>query len=87
LDSTLVALFALGYSGLVLFWLAHALRKLYPAMRAALMAFGISAGVHAVTMLFVPAEHVTQALFFWAVPHVLLLPLLLWTAKRHGDRL
>ncbi|MBY0338582.1 MAG: hypothetical protein K2X11_18350 [Acetobacteraceae bacterium] len=85
MDNLPFALFALGYSGLVLFWLAHALRKLYPAMRAALMAFGISAAVHGVTMLFVPPEHVPTALAFWGVPHLLLLPLLLWTARRHAN--
>lgn len=77
-----IPLLALAYNGLVLFWLAHALRKIYPAMRAALMAFGISAAVHSATMLFLDSEQRLVALLFWGVPHVLLLPLLLYSAKR-----
>jgi hypothetical protein len=76
------ALFALAYSGLVLFWLAHALRKLYPPMRAAWLAFAISVAVHGLTLLFLAPEHRLTALAFWGVPHLLLLPLLLWTAHR-----
>jgi len=38
-------LFALAYSGLVLFVLASSLRKIYPPMRAALTAFVLSVAV------------------------------------------
>jgi uncharacterized membrane protein len=74
-------LFALAYSGLVLFVLAASLRKVVPPMRAALAAFGISAAVHGVTMPLM-GEDWTLALAFWAVPHLLVLPLLLWSARR-----
>jgi hypothetical protein len=73
--------FALAYSGLVLFALSNALRKLYPPMRAALMAFGISAAVHGATTLLM-GEHAVLALAFWGIPHLLILPLLLWAARR-----
>ena len=77
-----IPLMALAYNGLVLFWLAHALRKLYPARRAAWSAFAISVAVHSATMLFLDAENRLTALLFWGVPHALLLPLLLISAKR-----
>lgn len=77
-----LAIFALAYSGLVLFFLAHSLGKLYRPVKAALLAFGISAAVHSATALFVPAEHVASAFALWGVPHLLVLPLLLWTARR-----
>ncbi len=80
--SIAIPLMALAYNGLVLFWLAHALRKLYPPLRAALAAFAISAAVHSATMLFLDAENRLTALLFWGVPHMLLLPLLLYSAKR-----
>ena len=76
------ALLALSYSGLVLFLLAHTLRKLYPPMRAAWTALAISAAVHGATMLFLDAANLPAALAFWGVPHLLLAPLLLWTAHR-----
>ena len=79
-----LALFALGYSGLVLFWMAHSLQKLFPPMRAALLAFGISVGVHGVTMFFLPSEHLVTALAFWGVPHLLLLPALIYSAWRQS---
>lgn len=75
-----LAVLALSYSGVVLFWLAHALKKLYPPVRAALTAVAISATVHGATMLFLDAENVPTALAFWGVPHLLLAPLLLWSA-------
>ncbi|UPY36909.1 hypothetical protein [Sediminicoccus sp. KRV36] len=78
------ALFALGYSGLVLFWLAHALKKMFAPMRAALTAFAMSATVHGVTMLFLEPEHRLTAMAFWAVPHLLLLPALLYSAWRES---
>lgn len=80
--SVAIPLLALAYSGVVLFWLAHALRKLYPALRAALLAFAISAAVHSLTLLFLDSEQRLVALLFWGVPHILLLPLLLFSAKR-----
>ena len=80
--SIAIPLMALAYNGLVLFWLAHALRKLYPPLRAALAAFAISAAVHSATMLFLDAENRLTALLFWGVPHMLLLPLLLFSAQR-----
>ena len=79
-----VALFALGYSGMVLFVIAFALRNLFPPMRAALTAFAISAGVHATTLFFLAPENVLTALAFWGVPHLLLLPVLLYTAARQS---
>lgn len=77
-----IPLLALAYSGVVLFWLAHALRKLYPVRRAAWLAFALSVAVHSATMLFLDAENRLTALVFWGVPHMLLLPLLLWAARR-----
>ena len=76
------ALFALGYSGGVLFWLAHALKKMFSPIRAALTAFALSATVHAATMLFLEPAHLWTALGFWGVPHLLLLPVLLYSAWR-----
>jgi len=78
------ALFALGYSGLVLFWLAHALKKMFRPLRAALTAFAISATVHGVTMFFLEPAHVLTALGFWGVPHLILLPALLYSAWRES---
>ncbi len=80
--SIAIPLMALAYNGLVLFWLAHALRKIYPARRAAWSAFAISVAVHSATLLFLDAENRLTALLFWGVPHMLLLPLLLLSAKR-----
>ena len=77
-----VPVIALAYSALVLFWLAHALRKLYAPMRAAITAFAISVAVHAVTLLSLDGEYRLVALLFWGVPHALLLPLLLFRAQR-----
>jgi uncharacterized membrane protein len=80
-----LGLFALAYSGLVLFLLANALRKLFPPIRAALTAFVLSSVVHGATTLLM-GEHAGQALVFWAVPHLLVLPLLLWSARRQGGQ-
>ncbi len=77
-----LAVLALSYSGLVLFWLAHTLRKLFPPLRAALTAFAISASVHGVTLVAVPPEHVGFAAGLVFIPHLLILPLLLWSARR-----
>ncbi len=76
-------LLALSYSGLVLFLLANALRKFFPPIRAALTAFGLSAAVHGATTLLM-GEDWPMALAFWAVPHLLVLPLLLWSARRQS---
>lgn len=81
----LAGLFALAYSGLVLFALAHSLRKLFPPMRAALTAFALSAVVHGATTL-MAGEQAGLALAFWAVPHLLVLPLLLLSARRQAAR-
>jgi hypothetical protein len=79
-----IGLFALAYSGLVLFVLAASLRKVYAPVRAALTAFAISAAVHLVTTAFA-GEDWLLALAFWGVPHLLLLPLLLWSARRQPN--
>lgn len=78
-----LGLFALGYSGLVLFLLAQALRKMFPPMRAALTAFALSSVVHGATTLLM-GEHAGLAFAFWAVPHLLVLPALLWSARGEG---
>jgi len=80
--SLALAFFALAYSGLVLFALANALRKLYPPMRAALTAFAVSAALHSTTLLFLEGDARFVALAFWAIPHLLVLPLLLVAARR-----
>ena len=54
-----LGLFALAYSGLVLFALAHALKRAYPPRRAAWSAFGLSAAVHGGTVFL--AEPVARA--------------------------
>lgn len=76
-----VGIFALAYSGLVLFVLANSLRKLIPPMRAAIVAFLLSTAVHGATTL-MAGEHALYALAFWGVPHLLLLPVLLISAWR-----
>lgn len=78
-------LFALAYSGLVLFVLAGSLRRLYAPMRAALTAFLVSAAVHGATTLMLEAEHRLLALAFWGIPHLLILPLLLHAARRQPN--
>jgi hypothetical protein len=77
-----IAIFALAYSATVLFALAGALRKRMEPRRAALTAFGISAGVHAATLFAAPADQRALFLAFWAIPHMLILPILLWMASR-----
>jgi len=74
-------LFALAYSGLVLFLLANSLRRLMPPMRAALTAFALSATVHGATTL-MAGDQAMAALAFWGIPHLLILPLLLLSAWR-----
>lgn len=76
-----IAFFALGYSGLVLFVLANALRKIYPAPRAAMTAFALSSVIHGATSLLM-GEQMGWAFAFWGVPHLLILPVLLWSARR-----
>jgi hypothetical protein len=76
-----IGLFALAYSGLVLFVLAASFRKMYPPRRAAWTAFAVSCAVHGATTL-MAGEHALEALAFWGLPHLLLLPLLLLAAKR-----
>jgi hypothetical protein len=81
-----LGLFALAYAGLVLFALAHALRRIFPPMRAAWTAFGISAAVHGATpFLLADPERWLPLTLFWLVPHLLVLPLLLFAARRQGD--
>lgn len=79
-----LAIFALAYSGLVLFVLAGALRKMFPPRRAALNAFVLSSVVHGATTLLM-GEHMALAFAFWAVPHLLVLPLLFRAASRQGQ--
>jgi len=80
----LMGLFALAYSGLVLFTLASSLRKLMPPVRAALAAFALSAIVHGATTLLM-GENMQLLLILWGVPHLLLLPALLWAARRQSS--
>jgi hypothetical protein len=78
-----LGLFALAYSGLVLFALAHAMRRLYPPMRAAWTAFALSAVVHGATpFLLADAERWLPLTLFWLVPHLFILPVLLWSARK-----
>lgn len=88
MNGFLLGLMALGYSGLVLFWMAHSLKKLMRPMRAAIGAFALSCIVHSVTLLMLEPEHVSTALALWGVPHLLLLPALLWSAwkQEKGDQ-
>jgi len=76
----LIGLLALAYSGLVLFWVAHSLKKIMRPMRAALAAFAISCAVHGGTLLMLEPAQVPTAFALWGVPHLLLLPALLWSA-------
>ena len=78
-----LGIFALAYSALVLFALAYALRKVYPPRRAALTAFAISAAVHGATTL-LAEEQALLILGFWGIPHLLVLPMLLWSARKQG---
>jgi hypothetical protein len=75
-------LLALAYSGLVLFTLASSLRRLMAPMRAALGGFALSVTVHGATTLLVEEEHRMMVLAFWGLPHLLVLPLLVWSAHR-----
>jgi len=80
-----IGLFALAYSGLVLFALAHALRRILPPMRAAWTAFFLSAAVHGATaFLMADEERWLPLTLFWLVPHLLILPLLLFVARRQA---
>lgn len=74
-------IFAIAYSGLVLFMLAASLRRLMPPMRAALTAFVLSVTVHGATTL-MAGPQALAALAFWGIPHLLVLPLLLLSARR-----
>jgi hypothetical protein len=82
----LFLLFALAYSGLLLFMLAGALRRSMAPMRAAVVAFGVSAIVHGATTLLMDAEAQVSVLLFWGVPHLILLPLLLIAAAKQTPR-
>lgn len=85
LKLALLGLFALAYAGLVLFALAHALRRLHPPVRAAWTAFAVSAVVHGATpFLLADPERWLPLSLFWLVPHLLILPLLLWAAHRQS---
>ncbi|MBV1799622.1 hypothetical protein [Siccirubricoccus sp. G192] len=79
-----LGLFALAYSGLVLFALAHALKRAYPPRRAAWSAFGLSAAVHGGTVFLAEPERWVPLTLFWLVPHLLILPLLLLAARRQA---
>lgn len=83
MTEALLGLFALAYSGLVLFTLASALRRTMAPPRAALVAFLLSAAVHGATTLLM-GEHAPVALAFWGVPHLLILPALLFSARRQA---
>lgn len=77
-----LGLFAIGYSGLILFTLASALKKLFPPMRAAVTAFFLSAAVHGGTVFLADEERWLPLTLFWLVPHLIVLPLLLFAARR-----
>ena len=77
-----LALFALAYSATVLFALSGALRKRMEPRQAVLAALGISAAVHLGTLFFAPADQRALFLAFWAVPHLLLAPILFWMARK-----
>ena len=81
-----LGLFALAYSGLVLFALAHALKRAYPPRRAAWSAFGLSAAVHGASVFLAEPERWVPLTLFWLVPHLLILPLLLLAAGRQAGR-
>lgn len=89
MNGYVLGLLALAYSGLVLFWMAHSLKKILPPMRAALASFAISCVVHGATLFMLELQQVTTALALWGVPHLLILPGLLWSAwqqqKDKGD--
>jgi hypothetical protein len=52
---------------------------------SALTAFALSAAVHGATTL-MAGEHALMALAFWGIPHLLVLPLLLWSARGQATR-
>ena len=80
----LLGLFALGYSGLVLFALTAALRKAFPPLRAAWTAFALSASVHGASVFLADEERWLPLTLFWLVPHLLWLPVLLLVARRQA---
>jgi hypothetical protein len=82
----LLGLLALAYSGLVLFGLASAFRKLYPPMRAALTGFSLSALVHGSTVFIAEPERWLPLTLFWLGPHLLWLPVLLLAARRQAGQ-
>jgi hypothetical protein len=81
-----LGIFALAYSGLVLFALAHALKRAYPPRRAAWSAFGLSATVHGASVFLAEPERWVPLTLFWLAPHLLVLPLLLLAAGRQAGR-
>ena len=77
--------FALAYTGLVLFALAHALRRLLGPRRAAWTAFGLSAVVHGSSaFLLAESDRWLPLTLFWLVPHLLVLPFMLLAAGRQA---
>ena len=77
-----LVILALAYSGLVLATLAHALRKIMPAQRAVLLAFAISAVVHAAsTFLGTEPDRWFTLSLFWLLPHLLFVPILLLATR------
>jgi len=79
-----IALFALAYSGTVLFALTGALRKRLEPRRAAVTALLISSAVHLGTLYAAPDDQRGYFFAFWAVPHLLIAPVLIWLARRSG---
>ena len=79
-------LLALCYNGLVLFTLAQAVRRLLLPVRAAWVAFGVSAVVHGLAALAAEPERQVPLTLLWLVPHLLFLPLLLFAAHRQAGR-
>ena len=77
-------LLALAYAGLVLFGLAHALRRIWPPMRAAWTAFLLSAAVHGATVFLADPERWIPLTLFWLLPHLVMLPPLLHAARRQA---
>ncbi|MBW6398002.1 hypothetical protein KPL78_09105 [Roseomonas sp. HJA6] len=85
MSAAALGLFALAYSGVVLFALAHALRRILPPVRAAWTAFFLSAAVHGATpFLMADEERWLPLTLFWLLPHLLILPLLLLAARRQS---
>lgn len=80
--TVVVGIFSLAYSGVVLFALASAFRKLQSSRLAALFAFALSAIVHGASVFLAEPERWLPLTLFWLGPHLLLLPALLYVAAR-----